>query len=601
MLRKTLLFLYILVLSVSLYAEPEKMILTEGGMLISANREGMIKVSYDGGDSWTGISPGLPEKCVYPFTEKEYRDISSVYYDEETSAMAACGSDFVAFCGAGSSGWKTIPVKAPVKERAYFSSVALKPAENGFLIMAGTSCDGFFCTSDMGETWEIFPSNRFYIGAGFYEELTAVCPAKGEGPYSWYAAAAPDNLVYGFDPVIQRWRPVPVPDAVSALPIHSLTDTGASLKVISGSGVYECSYDGLEWYSLDGVKLPYIKKKVKAAATAENRTGIYLSYGSGRGERLDRHIEFIKARGMNSLVIDLKDDFGNITCGTGNAMAAEVGTDKEYFSLKELLEKAHAEGIYVIGRIVVFKDEKLYNHDNYRYAVRDMDTGEPWRHIVGGTQREYWVDPFCSDVWDYNIALAQEFAAAGIDEIQFDYIRFPTDGKISRIHYPYRKEGMTNSDALESFLRKAREHIAVPISVDFYGFNGWNKIEKKNGQNLDMAARYVDVVCPMYYPSHFSEDFHRNSSYMEWSEYIYRSGTERAAEIVRDTGCIIRPYVQAFLVGKELKMEKDEYFEYFLRQIKGTEEGMGSGYTLWNASNRYYMVPEDFRADSFSE
>ena len=588
-------------MAVLLYSEPEKMIVSESGMLISANREGMLQVSYDNGNRWSSISSGLPEKHVYPFSGTEYRDISSVYFDEATTAMAACGSDFVVFCGPGESSWKSVPVKAPVKERVYFSSVALKPLEQGFLIMAGTGCDGFFCTSDMGETWEIFPSNRFYIGAGFYEELTAVCPAKGESTYSWYAAAVPDNLIYGFDPVISRWKPLPVPEEVSSQVIHSITDTGTALKIVSGSRVYECSYDGLEWFSLDNVKLPYIEKKVRHSAEAAGKTGIYLSYLSGKGEKLDRHIQFIKDHGMNSLVIDLKDDYGNITCGTQNPMAAEIGTDKEYFSLKELLEKAHEAGIYVIGRIVVFKDEKLYNHDNFRYAVRDKETGEPWRHIVAGTQREYWVDPFCSDVWDYNIALAREFEAAGIDEIQFDYIRFPTDGRISNINYTYRREGMSNADALESFFRKAKEQISIPVSVDFYGFNGWNKIEKKNGQNLDMAAKYVDVVCPMYYPSHFSEDFHKNSSYMDWSEHIYRSGTQRAREIVKNTGCLIRPYIQAFLVGKELKMEKEEYYEYFNRQIKGAAEGKSSGYTLWNASNRYYMVPEDFKADSFSE
>ena len=250
--------------------------------------------------------------------------------------------------------------------------------------------------------------------------------------------------------------------------------------------------------------------------------------------------------------------------------------------------------MYVIGRIVVFKDERMYRYDGYKYSVKKKTDGKPWEN-----GREYWVDPFCSDIWDYNIALALEFQNAGVDEIQFDYIRFPTDGKIQNIEYTWCHDGMTNSDALESFLKKAREAIAIPISVDFYGFNGWNKMEKWNGQNLVMASKYVDVVSPMYYPSHFSTDFHKKGrSYMEWAEYIYEAGTLHSKLIGGYNNCLVRPFVQAFLVGDEKAFSESEYHEYYRRQISGLSKEKASGFTLWNSSNKYYMVPSGFKASS---
>ena len=85
----------------------------------------------------------------------------------------------------------------------------MKGTDEGYTVMIGTSCDGLFVTYDMGATWEIFPSNRFYIGGGFYEEITAICPVNNKEPYTWYASSLPDNQLYGYDPYIQRWKALP--------------------------------------------------------------------------------------------------------------------------------------------------------------------------------------------------------------------------------------------------------------------------------------------------------------------------------------------------------------------------------------------------------
>jgi len=160
---------------------------------------------------------------------------------------------------------------------------------------------------------------------------------------------------------------------------------------------------------------------------------------------------------------------------------------------------------------------------------------------------EQWVDPYSSDVWAYNVEIAKEVIARGFDEVQFDYIRFPTDGEnLAVIDYPHKLPGMTPETALESFLRYARQEISAPISVDIYGSNGWYRSGSRTGQDVEMFSNYVDVICPMLYPSHFEQDFLAFEPASERPYRIYRLGTLRNVTIARDT-VLIRPYVQAFI------------------------------------------------------
>ena len=206
-------------------------------------------------------------------------------------------------------------------------------------------------------------------------------------------------------------------------------------------------------------------------------------------------------------------------------------------------------------------------------------------------QREFWVDPYAAEVWKYNVAVAAEIAGRGVDEIQFDYIRFPSDGPVERAGYRHRRPGMTRIDAIESFLALAREQVRVPISTDLFGFNSWYRSGNWIGQNIEVLSEYVDVISPMFYPSHFPNDFLSDRSYLERAHDIYAKGVRRARHLVQGRS-YIRPYVQAFLIGGELRMEEGEYGRYLTRQLEGNRAAGGTGFTLWNASNRYYMVIE---------
>ena len=328
------------------------------------------------------------------------------------------------------------------------------------------------------------------------------------------------------------------------------------------------------------------------------RNGIYVR-ADRAAAALPEYLDLLNRHGLDSLVIDFKTDIGSLSYDSDLPLARAMGAAPGPIKLDRLIAEAHAAGIYVIARLVVFKDPFLYDWDNHRLAIWDGELGEPWRHLVpaGGDdpdakrQREYWVDPFAPEVWQYNVDVAVELAARGVDEIQFDYIRFPSDGPVERARYRHRRPGQQRIDAIESLLALARERLEVPISTDLFGFNSWYRAGNFIGQDIDVLSEYADAISPMFYPSHFPGHFLTDRSYTERAYAIYETGVRRAQRLVQGRAHI-RPYVQAFLIGRELRMEEDEYSRYLTRQLDGNRAAAGSGFTLWNASNRYYMVTE---------
>jgi len=311
---------------------------------------------------------------------------------------------------------------------------------------------------------------------------------------------------------------------------------------------------------------------------ASGKKSIYIyTYLARPFSRLKSFVRQIKKTSINSVVIDMKDDWGQVVYDSKLKIVKKTGARKPLVNIRKILAYFKKNGIYAIARIVVFKDRRLFFYKKGKYAIRDKRNGRPW--IGGHSQREYWVDPNSSFVWDYNIKIAEELVALGFDEIQFDYIRFPTDGHIYRCRYPYRKKGMNKARALGRFLQKARQRIRVPISIDIYGFNGWYKMGDKQGQDINIIRKYVDVICPMYYPSHFGRMFMAQDAYR-----ILYAGTLRA-KYFTGSYAIIRPYLQSFP-----HLARNYGRGYINDQIKGVKNGGGNGYLFWNMAGRYGVV-----------
>ena len=341
------------------------------------------------------------------------------------------------------------------------------------------------------------------------------------------------------------------------------------------------------------------------AAKVDGQKSLYVpAYQAHLPGGFEKFKKLILDNKLNSLVIDMKDDYGLMRFDAQTPLLTQKGVVSKYaLDLDKFVKTFKEENIYLIARIVVFKDRNLSNYNNGEYAVWDKKYNRPWQGISGtetledGTVQtkyydEAWVDPFCPEVWEYNVAIAKELIARGFDEIQFDYIRFPTDGQ-NRYNaiYRWQTQGMDKEGALRSFLSYARENIDAPIGIDIYGANGWYRSGTRTGQDVETLAQYVDVICPMFYPSHFEHKFMNYYPNEERPYRIYYYGTYRNTVIARDR-VVVRPWVQAFF----LNVPYDRQFydkEYVLKEVYGVRDSVDRGYMFWNNVANYVKISPD--------
>ncbi len=332
-----------------------------------------------------------------------------------------------------------------------------------------------------------------------------------------------------------------------------------------------------------------------------DKRSIYVPSGQVRTESgINEFLSILKENDLNSIVIDMKDDKGVLRYESKDPFVMEKAHISQYALDVESFVKTFKENdIYLIARLVVFKDPNLYKYNNREYAVWDRTTNYSWLGIRSyeedGTTSyydEHWVDPYSHEVWEYNIAIAKELVALGFDEIQFDYIRFPTDGKnLNNASYRWQDQGMDKESALVSFLSYARKNLDVPIGVDIYGVNGWYRSGSRTGQDVELLAPYVDVICPMFYPSHFEQIFLAYTPVVERPYRIYFYGTYRNTVIARNQA-LIRPWLQSFFLN--VSYDQTHYGDdYVQRQVFGVRDATDTGYMYWNNVGRYDEVRPD--------
>ena len=352
------------------------------------------------------------------------------------------------------------------------------------------------------------------------------------------------------------------------------------------------------------------------AKVANGKKSLYVSaYQCRLQSGIDKFKKIIKDNNLNSLVIDMKDDYGLLRYDTKDPLVKQKGKVTQYaVDLDHFVSEFKKENVYLIARIVVFKDRNLSKYGNSKYAVWNYKTNQPWMGIRGYNEvkneetgeviektpdyyDENWVDPYCPEVWEYNVAISKELIARGFDEIQFDYIRFPTDGlNLRSTSYRWRSEGMDKESALVSFLSYARKNIDAPIGIDIYGANGWYRSGTRTGQDVEMLAQYVDVIGPMFYPSHFEQGFLNYNPFEDRTYRIYYYGTYRNAIMARNK-CVIRPWVQAFYLN--VSYDRKYYNkDYVQKQVFGVRDSTDTGYMYWNNSGDYSYISPDVTAET---
>ncbi len=258
------------------------------------------------------------------------------------------------------------------------------------------------------------------------------------------------------------------------------------------------------------VKTPgYERRKLTAGASEvtvklppHSVRAAYLTYYgvADRGIR-QRVLDLVSRTELNAVVIDVKGDRGMIPYRTGVQAAIDAGAQGPVIikDFEEQLAGWKAQGIYTIARIVAFKDN-LRATTRPDLAIIDTHTGKPW------IDRENlaWVDPFREENWDYLIAVAKEAVAKGFDEVQFDYVRFPTDGKLSAARYSQPNNATTRLPAIAAFLAKARRELGPTgafLGADVFGYTAFNSNDTDIGQRIEELSAHLDYMCPMVYPS----------------------------------------------------------------------------------------------------
>jgi len=285
-----------------------------------------------------------------------------------------------------------------------------------------------------------------------------------------------------------------------------------------------------------------------------NRVGVYLtSYALTKPGLLEQVIGVADEGKLNAIVINVKNMHGELTYKSAVPLARIIGASTGRLNLKTLLPTLREHGLYIIARQVLFYDPKLASQL---------------------AQQGPWVLPTDEEVIAYNLAIAEEVACFGFDEIQFDYLRFPDGGELSPIY----EDRYT---AVNRFLQRARQLLSdrVLLSADVFGrvLWAWNKKRiDPIGQSLEEIATYVDFVSPMLYPSHYKEQRYKDNPYVVVNEAM-ASGKTRVTTP-------FRPFLQAFDQAIPLGFTLETYIQ---AQIQAARDSGANGYLFWHPSCDY--------------
>ncbi len=287
---------------------------------------------------------------------------------------------------------------------------------------------------------------------------------------------------------------------------------------------------------------------------------------------IDIYVHQARLLGLNAAVLHLKDPRGNIFWSSripGARRHVNPGVAK---NIKRLVSVLKANHIRTIAKLDVFADNALVG-EHPELGLQDAQTGLPWKDKKG----LFWANPFDRRVWDYVTDLAKELAAVGFDEIQFDYVRFPSDGDLGRIVYRGNPQHISRSRCIAAFLKYAHQQLhplGVKLSAAVFGLVAWKKYDFGIGQVLEQMTPALDVICPMFYPSHFPPGFLGKTDPGRYPGLIMRLSARRMRQRIN---IAVRPWIQDFWYGPE-KVEA---------QIRGLKAAGTDGWSAWNPSGRY--------------
>ncbi|WP_338787407.1 putative glycoside hydrolase [Metabacillus sp. FJAT-53654] len=324
--------------------------------------------------------------------------------------------------------------------------------------------------------------------------------------------------------------------------------------------------------------------------------GVYVTGHSAGGTTFEKLTSLVKSSDLNAMVIDIKDDYGNLTY-LPEKSSPFYPISKNYIKdPKKVLKTLEKEQIYPIARVVVFKDTVLATK-NPEWSFKDGE--KVWKNGRG----ESFVNPFLQEVWDYNVNIAIEAAKLGFQEIQFDYVRFPEgferrDDELTFNEGKYAKSDQDNVQkrvtAVTDFVSYAKEKLkpyGIKVSVDIFGYTATLPEAPGIGQNFSKISEHVDVISSMIYPSHWTSYFGISKPDLEPYRLIteYAKLESQKLALIKNKP-ISRPWIQDFTASYLGKGNYQQYGkEEVEAQIKALNEQGINEFLLWNAGNTYTL------------
>lgn len=326
----------------------------------------------------------------------------------------------------------------------------------------------------------------------------------------------------------------------------------------------------------------------------------------GLKRRIDYVIDLAKRTGVNAVVIDVKDYSGYIAYRAGVPDAQKYGAIRPTVrDIDSVINRLHEANIYAIARVTVFQDPILArarpDFAVHRASLVKAEGGLSQKTIWLDHKGLAWIDPASNAAWEYIVAIARDVLKHGFDEVNFDYIRFPSDGDMRDMHYPVWNGKTPKAAVVRDFFAYLRTKLSgTPISADLFGLATVNSDDLGIGQVIESAYANFDYVCPMVYPSHYAKGFRGFANPAEYPYEVVKYSLDRAVARLRalqpqdpNGGTVkepaprlakLRPWLQDFNLGAKYDADRVR------AQIRAAEAALGSdyaGYLMWAPSNTY--------------
>ena len=389
--------------------------------------------------------------------------------------------------------------------------------------------------------------------------------------------------------------PSPVPTPAAPTPVPESGDDEAGKEIAQGPfGLWEPTASPTPTIAIPEGEVIWMADYVDKRTPVEAK-GVYLSPDVAKNSAyMEELLYYLDTTELNAVVIDVKADSGAIVYAMENEMAKEIGALRSIVNIPSIVKTLKEHGVYVIARLVAFKDTILakarpeltfYNQDGSKFY---------------DSSNSAWVSPYKHEVWEYLAEVGISCAEIGFDEINYDYMRFPTDG-VKNINWGVEAETKTKTEAITEGIKYLCETLRmhdVYVSADVYGIVISSKLDAAAvGQDYKEMSRYLDYICPMIYPSHYGFGYagipYPDKEPAKIIKMALNSSNKKISEIPEyQHRAICRPWLQDFTASYlGTKNGEDRYLVYdaeVLRiQMEATYESGLTDWLLWNAGGSY--------------